>query len=84
VPTTSATLPATTTIADPPPVGQQGPCSACTSQGAPGSCVAWFFACGLGSITANITNDWGINYADHLVRLLADSALQHKPFRIGA
>ncbi len=65
--TTPTSLPTSALIANPPPVGQQGPCSACTSQGAPGSCVAWSFAYGLGSITANITNNWGINDAEHLV-----------------
>jgi len=66
-PTTNTSQPASTQIANPPPVGQQGPCSACTSQGAPGSCIAWSFAYGLGSITADITQQWGINDASHLI-----------------
>lgn len=66
-PSSDANQPASTQIAEPPPVGQQGPCSACTSQGAPGSCIAWSFGYGLGSITANIAQQWGINDANHLI-----------------
>lgn len=61
----TSSMPAATQLSNTPPIGQQGPCSFCTSQGSPGSCVAWSYGYGMGSYTANLTQNWGINTTDH-------------------
>lgn len=63
----SPTLPPSALLSNTPPIGQQGPCSLCNGQGSPGSCIAWSFAYGLGSYTANVTQNWGINNPDNLI-----------------
>lgn len=54
-------------LSNTPPIGQQGPCSACTSQGSPGSCISWSFAYGMGSYTVNLAQGWGLNDPAHLI-----------------
>jgi hypothetical protein len=50
-----------------PPIGQQGPCSLCTSQGSPGSCISWSAAYGLGTYTVNQTQNWDVDDPAHQV-----------------
>jgi len=61
----TSALPPSTQLSNTPPIGQQGPCSFCTSQGSPGSCVAWSYGYGMGSYTANLTQNWGVDTTDH-------------------
>lgn len=64
---TSAWPPDSAMLSNTPPIGQQGPCSACTSQGSPGSCISWSFAYGMGSYTVNLSQGWGVNDLSHLI-----------------
>ena len=66
-PSPSAT-PTSAMLSNTPPIGQQGSCSLCSQgEGSPGSCISWSAAYGLGSYTANLTQQWGIDDPDHQV-----------------
>ncbi|MFO1519075.1 MAG: C1 family peptidase [bacterium] len=59
--------PSAVLLSNTPPVGQQGPCSLCSSQGSPGSCISWSGAYGLGTYTVNQSQNWGVDDPAHQV-----------------
>ena len=59
--------PTSVLLGNTPPIGQQGPCSLCTGQGSPGSCISWSAAYGLGTYTVNQSQNWGVADPDHQV-----------------
>lgn len=59
--------PTSVLLSNTPPIQQQGACSLCEEQGSPGSCISWSAAYGLGSYTANLTQQWGVDDPDHQV-----------------
>lgn len=66
-PSPSAT-PTSVLLSGTPPIQQQGTCSLCSQgEGSPGSCISWSAAYGLGSYTANLTQQWGVEDPDHQV-----------------
>lgn len=59
--------PTSVLLSNTPPIGQQGPCSLCTSEGSPGSCISWSAAYGLGTYTVNQSQNWGVQDPAHQV-----------------